>query len=387
MEVAWLSPRTRPEEVAVVLGARRLTAIITATTSLLAVATPVPARWRQVAELVGRDIVAYDWFGSGVAVSGGTIVAGAPQKANSVGRAYVFENGRSGWHQVAELAPSDGAEYDNFGSPVAVSGGYVVVGGASGADKVYIFTHGAKGWRQAAELKWGEDTGFGSTLGISGGTLVVGTFGIPVGAFVFSAANGWHQIAELMPRDLDEDSQFGRAVAISGGTIVVGAPESSPGETGRAYIFTRSSTGWHQAAEMRGPYGYNFYGISVAASGSTVAVGDGSVVRLYTEGVSGWHQVAELSSGEPSYIGTEGDVAMSGGTVVSGTYGGDSAIVFQRGPTGWHQVAAVVGKNMSDVADFGGDPGEVGVSGNTVVIGADEAAGQAGRAYVFQITN
>jgi len=121
-------------------------------------------------------------------------------------------------------------------------------------------------------------------------------------------------------------------------------------------------------------------------SGGTVAVGDGSVVRVYTEGVSGWHQVAELSNGRPSYIGVEQDLAMSGETIVSGDYGGDQAFVFQCGPTGWHQVATLVGKNMGDIADFGSDPGEVGVSGNTVVIGADEAAGQAGRAYVFQIT-
>jgi hypothetical protein len=52
--------------------------------------TKTPTGWRQSAELVGSDTVTADWFGGSVAVSGSTIVVGAPNHASDAGRAYVF---------------------------------------------------------------------------------------------------------------------------------------------------------------------------------------------------------------------------------------------------------------------------------------------------------
>ncbi len=59
---------------------RQVTAVITATCLAAfaapapAPAAPAPARWHQVAELKGSDVVADDSFGDGVAISGGTVV-------------------------------------------------------------------------------------------------------------------------------------------------------------------------------------------------------------------------------------------------------------------------------------------------------------------------
>ncbi len=50
-----------------------------------------PPIGKKLAELVGSDTVAGDWFGSSMAVSGSTAVAGAYGHASEAGRAYVFQ--------------------------------------------------------------------------------------------------------------------------------------------------------------------------------------------------------------------------------------------------------------------------------------------------------
>lgn len=145
----------------------------------------------------GADTVPGDNFGYSVAVSGSTVVVGAPYSGGvtgggSAGRAYVFTKAANGWHQSAELtgpAPTQRATSqlcmlpgDEFGNSVAVSGETVVVGacGQAMAGRAYVFTNGANGWHQTAELK-GSDTargdGFGWSVALSGGTVVVGAPG------------------------------------------------------------------------------------------------------------------------------------------------------------------------------------------------------------------
>jgi hypothetical protein len=100
------------------------------------------ASWRQVAELAGPGTIVNDNFGFPVAVSGSPVVVGALDDANDSGRAYVFTNTASGWHQAAELAGCDTVATDGFGGSVAVSGGTVVVGAAGHANytgRAYLF--------------------------------------------------------------------------------------------------------------------------------------------------------------------------------------------------------------------------------------------------------
>jgi len=91
------------------------------------------------AKLTASDGAAADNFGFSVAISGDTVVVGAPFddiRANrGQGSAYVFVKPGGGWAgaltESAKLIASDGAAGDNFGFSVAISGDTVVVG-ASG---------------------------------------------------------------------------------------------------------------------------------------------------------------------------------------------------------------------------------------------------------------
>ena len=104
-------------------------------------------------------------------------------------------------------------------------------------------------------------------------------------AYVFTkSATGWQQAAELVGPDTVAGDEFGNSVAATDRTIVVGAsgaatffrvaptPKSS---AGRAYVFTKATTGWHLAAELVGSdtTGGDELGASVGVSGSTIVAG------------------------------------------------------------------------------------------------------------------
>jgi hypothetical protein len=240
--------------------------------------------WKQAAELKGSDTVAGDYFGDSLAISGATTFVGADGHAKSAGRAYVFTNVATGWEQVAELKGSDTVAGDGFGYAVAISGTTVIVGApdhAKDAGRAYVFTDATAGWKQAAELK-GSDTvannGFGVSVAISGMTAIAGAPGFSKAAgraYVFAKTGGvWTQARELKGLDTVASDDFGYTVAISNATAVAGAPGFSKA-AGRAYVFTNTATGWKQAVKMKGSdtVAADYFGYSVAISGTTAIVG------------------------------------------------------------------------------------------------------------------
>ena len=239
--------------------------------------------WEQVAELKGSDSAANDMFGASVAISGSTAVISAPAH-KPAGRAYVFTKTAAGWEQTAELKGSGTVAGDGFGDSVALSGTIAVVGAdgyAHDAGRAFVFTKTAAGWQQVAELK-GSDTvafdSFGVPVAISGTTAVVGAEGHANNAgraYVFTkAAGSWAQVAELKGSDAVSGDGFGHSVAISGTTAVVGVPWGRS-SAGRAYVFTKTASGWGQVAELKGSdtVAQDEFGFSVAISGTTAVVG------------------------------------------------------------------------------------------------------------------
>jgi len=257
--------------------------------------------WSQQAELTASGPVGGDMFGQSVAISGGTVVVGAPWYPYSdlgpgPGAAFVFIRSGDSWSQQAELTSSDGQPGDFFGNAVEVNASTVVVGadchalakGGCGPGAAYVFVQGGSTWSQQAELTApdgaaGDD--FGSSVAINGTTAVVGarSHNSQQGAaYVFVQTDGtWTPEAELTASDGEPCDFLGWSVALSGGTAVVGAPgEPSPAggcfkTPGAAYIFGETAGTWGQEQELSDPNGAlnDGFGWSVAMSGSTVLAG------------------------------------------------------------------------------------------------------------------
>lgn len=225
--------------------------------------------------------------------------------------------------------------------------------------------------------------------------------------------------------DLHIPPHFGSAVAIDGDTLVVGA-HSADGDfpdTGAAYVYERDASGaWQPRATLRPSTTQAdemFFGIRVAISGGTIAVGapladnaaagtvsSGAVYTHVRDSASGnWspEQVVRLAIQETGDL--FGEVAIDGDTLVVGAPREDSAAtgvggneadnsvqdsgaayVFVRSGGVWSRQAYLKASNTS-VADFFGQ--RIDVSGDRVIVGAplednnDANNDNAGAAYVF----
>ena len=173
---------------------------------------PALPPFRQEAYVKASNTGAADFFGWSVAISGDTVVVGAPgedssatgvngdetnNSASAAGAAYVFTRSAGAWSQQAYLKASYTWPDDNFGWSVAVSGDTVVVGAyredslatgvngnqidnsATDAGAAYVFTRSAGAWSQQAYVK-ASNTGagdrFGWSVAIDADTVVVGAY-------------------------------------------------------------------------------------------------------------------------------------------------------------------------------------------------------------------
>jgi nucleoside-specific outer membrane channel protein Tsx len=378
----------------------------------------VDPTWSQQAELTASDGAASDLFGVSVAVSGGTAVIGAYQHQvgsnSNQGAAYVFVQSGTSWSQQAELTASDGAEGDQFGVSVAVSGGTALIaadGSNSSQGAAYVFVRSGTSWSQQAKLTASDGAGgdrFGVSVAVSGGTAVIGANQHTVGingnqgaAYVFvQSGTSWSQQAELTASDGAASDLFGSSVAVSGGTAVIGAYAHQVGTNsaqGAAYVFVQTGTSWSPQAELTASDGLtgDEFGRSVAVSGGTVLIGaDGSnlfegAAYVFVQSGTSWSQQAELTASD----GAGGDqfgvsVAVSGGTAVIGanlhTVGMNgnqgAAYAFAQSGTDWSEQAELTASEGA-ASDFFGS--SVAVSGGTAVIGSFGSNSLQGAAYAF----
>jgi len=392
--------------------------------------------WGEVTKLTASDGADGDRFGRSVAISGDTVIVGAYTEdgvGSWHGAAYVFERNQGGadsWGEVTKLTASDGADDDRFGTSVTISGDTVVVGAyyedGAGSDRgaAYVFERnqgGADSWGEVTKLTasdGADDDWFGTSVAISGDTVVVGAFregGDRGAAYVFErnqgGADSWGEVTKLAASDAENGDGFGFSMAISGDTVVVGAIEEdgAGSSRGAAYVFVTADGQWKEVAIPRASDAEDddYFGRSVAISGDTVVVGaageDGAgslsgaayVFERNQGGADAWGEVAKLAASDGwlyDYFGTS--VAISGDTVIVGATGEDgagsgrgAAYIFERNQGGadkWGEVTKLTASDAEDSDQFGTSAA---ISGDTVVVGAyheDGAGWNRGAAYVFE---
>ena len=212
----------------------------------------------QLFKLLADDGTTGDQFGTTVAISGATAIVGASlhdDNGGFSGSAYLFDTTTG--QQLFKLLPNDGAKNDVFGVSVGISGEIAIVGAwrhndhgpNSGAAYIFDATTG----QQLFELlpdDGAEFGGFGSSVGISGGTAIVGAGGdddngsASGSAYLFGSMSG-QQIFKLLPDDGTRGDAFGVSVAISDGTALAGAREDDDNGpfSGSAYLFDAAAPG------------------------------------------------------------------------------------------------------------------------------------------------
>jgi hypothetical protein len=239
----------------------------------------------QIAKLLPSDGAEGDQFGFSVSISGTTAIVGArldDDNGSQSGSAYLFDTVTG--LQIAKLLPSDGAAYDRFGISVSISGTTAIVGAddtGSQSGSAYLFDT-VTGLQIAKLLPSDGAAGdsFGSSVSISGATAIVGAWGdddngtSSGSAYLFDTVTGL-QLAKLLPSDGAANDFFGTSLSISGTTAIVGASgdDDNGAGSGSAYLFD-TVTGL-QIAKLLPSDGaaYDRFGISVSISGTTAIVG------------------------------------------------------------------------------------------------------------------
>lgn len=276
--------------------------------------------WAEEAILSGSlAINASDNFGHRLSVSsnGNKVIVGAHNDEryngqSSSGLAYVFSSGSSGWVEEAVLSGSiatNGSDF--FGVSVGMnnSGDVVAVGArqdesptrSSATGLVYIFTSSSFGWSEqsiiSGSLATQTDDWFGHDLSINGNgdKLLVTAAQDEVSsntnsglAYIFSSgSNGWTEEWILSGSFASQNTDsFGHsdgpcaAINSLGNIAVVGARGDGTGatQTGLAYVFVSSSSGWNQKKILSGSYAVNsgdYFGTSVDinSDGARIIIG------------------------------------------------------------------------------------------------------------------
>jgi hypothetical protein len=224
--------------------------------------------WLQQAELAPEPGTPDAWFGETLALSGDTLVIGAPEEFFGTpvpGRVHVYERHQGQWSRETTLVSEASSERDNFGRLIALSGNTLAIVAQSGEQsRIEAFVRGESGWQHAQTLHpvphvtvEGLSWWIGA-LALDGETLAASVLpgvqqpGQHVKVFERSAGQ-WQQTAELVgdrPGEL-----FGSSIALKGSRMVVGDPYlgSATAVTldriGGAYVFDRSCDGsWEQYA-------------------------------------------------------------------------------------------------------------------------------------------
>ncbi|MGH9851392.1 MAG: putative Ig domain-containing protein [Blastocatellia bacterium] len=377
-------------------------------------------------QLVASDGATGDIFGFSVALSGDTVVVGAPIDSRGQGSAYVFTRNGATWTLQQKLFAGDGETSDFFGDRVAVSGDTIVVGadqddivGKRNQGSAYVFTRSGTVWTRQQKLIANDgaaDDRFGSSVAVSGDTVVAGADHAAIGAnrnqgaaYVFTRSGAaWTLQQKLTAADGAIGDSFGVSAALGGDTVVVGAYTDTigaNGSQGSAYVFTRSGLIWTEQQKLTAADGAigDQFGESVALSGDTVVVGsntddmsaneDQGSAYVFTRSGAVWTEQQKLTAADGDAFDRFGiSVAINSDTIVVGSFGDTfetnfaqgSAYVFTRRGAVWTEQQKLTA-NEGATGDFFGI--SVAVSSDTVVVGVDGddigANDDQGSAYVF----
>jgi len=218
--------------------------------------------WTMEQKLVAPDGIADDRFGFPLALDGSTLVVGSYRNDTAggvdTGSVYVFVRAGTGFTLQQKLAAPDGAPDDQFGRWVSVSRDTLVASSilddnANGADagSAYVFVRSGSAWTLQQKLTaddGAESDQFGRSVAVSGELLAVGAYlddtaaGPDAGtAHVFlRSGTTWTARWRLAPADTAAGDLLGRAVAFSGSAVVVGSEGSdlpAGQDAGAVYVF------------------------------------------------------------------------------------------------------------------------------------------------------
>lgn len=230
----------------VVVGVRTADINGTINTGAAYVFERIDGEWQEVQKLTASNRRERDFFGESAALKGDWLFLGArgnDDREQEGGAVYVFKRIDGQWEQVQILYPSDSQDFHGFSWEIALQGDRVFIGAPQDEDvaiqagAVYVFELKDGEWVERQKIKptSGISSFFGTTIGVDGDHLIIGsptddTVADGAGAaYVFELQNGqWQRVDQLLPPpvalpDSLEFDTFAREVALNGDWAFVGS--------------------------------------------------------------------------------------------------------------------------------------------------------------------
>ncbi len=307
--------------------------------------------WIRQATLSDASAAANAYFGHTVAIDGDTVAVGAPGGPTTFGpgSVYVYVRSNGLWSLQQHILATDGSNLDQFGYSVALSGDTLLVGAPSdspgtpyGQGSAYVYTRTAGVWSQQA--KFTETTPavahyFGSQVALHGDTAMVGASAANAyrGAVeVFVRNDGtWSRQTRLVAADGEAGDQFGGAIAVHGDTAAIGAfLDDIDGQQwkGSTHVFARNNGVWalQQQLLLDDSGSTPQFGLGVAIDEDDLLVGarvetvsltfQGAAVHYRRDGAT-WVRQQKLVAGDAQSDAAFGHaLALSGTNVMVGAY-------------------------------------------------------------------
>ncbi len=258
-----------------------------------------------------------DRFGASVALSGNTLVVGAPSDASNTqmladknnnaadaGAIYIYSRSGSDWtfsHYLKSPNPEAG---DHFGEAIAIYNNQIVIGaplkdqtGQADAGVVYVAELNDNHWALQQTITATNPTTssyFGRAVAINENHLAIGSPGTDADTVSNSGVvylyqlqdMVWTQIQHIEAANADSGDGFGSVIALAGGTLAISAlgedsefsidpSDNTLNDAGAVYVFEYDQIDWQQTAFLKASTAGagDAFGTSLSLSNNRLAVG------------------------------------------------------------------------------------------------------------------
>lgn len=289
--------------------------------------------WVQSATIQPATLSAVDLYGFSVAAGSSLIAASAlfdDAAGTDAGAVYVHRRIAGVWTLEQKLLPPVAGSNLNYGRTIALGGNVLAVAEWGPPALVHVYRYDGSSWVFEQSLAPSfADQRYGTDVAVSGDVIVVGDpeYGIKEGAIeVYRHASGaW--TSELVAFGA-VGSTFGESVAAHGDRVVGGASEVFAGGSGHADVFLYASGSWalEQTLFGAGSVAGDGVGYAVAMASSGIYLGapgddaqgtNAGAVHAFTLGGGVWTQANLLAPNVLAAFDNFGTSVAAAGTTLA----------------------------------------------------------------------
>lgn len=376
-------------------------------------------------------------FGFSVALANDVMVVGArawTENGVKAGAAFVLKREGTLWADTdtisAQLMHKNGMPGDNFGTSVAVLGNDVVVGApgvdipANASGQIYIFEDAVSTTGKLTEsatlsnADFSQPAGLGNTLAVEGNTVVAGAPNYSAVNFYEKPETGWPKFmvesGQISSSNPEKDGNFGSYVSLAGDRLFVGAPSYDntdafhPGTNmGIVYLYNKPANGWTGDIKLNGVLkssevftnGGEGFGKAIDIDGDYAVVGSTGKperVYVYKKQNETWSKIAVLTTSEVGDFNFGGAVAIEGDVIAVGAYNtfiegttdkGGAVFIFKKTGDEWTDMTETFKLQPNGLENLDYFGFSLDMEGNVLAVGSygdDDVNRDAGAVYVFE---